>query len=192
MSTLLDPRFKGLHAIPLEARARAHVILRKSMQQEKKVGARNNTEETHAEEEKTAPPAGSPLKRKFYRFNTPDPVALRSDVQSSEETDIDREILEYEAEPALEDAAGDPDMAQDPLAWWRARAGKYPIMSRLARKFLGIRASSAAVEHMFSNTGNRVSKKHARLCDEALLAMMLTRTLYRFVEQYGQRYLPSL
>ena len=73
---------------------------------------------------------------------------------------------------------------QSPLAFWKLHAATYPILSRVARKYLAIHASSAAVERMFSYTGHRVSKKNTNLADETLLSMMLVRSLSKFVEKW--------
>ena len=61
-------------------------------------------------------------------------------------------------------------------------------MIRLARKYLAVHAASAAVERMFSYTGNRVGKKHANLSDGALLDMMLVRSLSKFLDMYERKY----
>ena len=97
---------------------------------------------------------------------------------------MDKEIKAYHALPALETKAKQPDMGEDPLPWWKSQASRFPILSSLARKFLAIPAASAAVERMFSYTGNRVGKKDANLGDDALLSLMLVRSLSKFVDTY--------
>ncbi len=69
------------------------------------------------------------------------------------------------------------------------KQGKYPVLSRLARKYLGIRASSAACERLFSYTGHRFSKRKAKLDDENLLrGITLARCLLKFVDAYENIY----
>ena len=94
------------------------------------------------------------------------------------------ELAKYHAMAALE-SRGQPDLSADPLEWWKNYAAELPTLASLARKYLAIPASSAAVERMFSYTGNRVGKKDTRLDDENLLALMHVRALARFVERYG-------
>jgi hypothetical protein len=49
------------------------------------------------------------------------------------------------------------------LQLWKINHSKFPLLSRLAKKYLGILASSAAVERMFSISGHVLSLKRRRL-----------------------------
>merc|ERR1740117_2062776 len=108
-----------------------------------------------------------------------------------DEARVDKELEEYYALPALE-RNFHPDMDQLPLLWWKRHQKKLPILARLARKYLAVHADSAAVERMFSYTGNRVGKKDSALGDESLLSLMLVRSLSRFVDKYRPKYLPRV
>ncbi len=54
----------------------------------------------------------------------------------------------------------------NPLNWWNVNRYKYPLLSSLARKYLGAPASSADSERTFSHTGEIVSKKRVRISSE--------------------------
>lgn len=56
----------------------------------------------------------------------------------------------------------------DPLEWWRMNKMSYPTVSKLARKYLGIPASSVASERLFSYSGGVVADKRSRLGDDAV------------------------
>lgn len=56
----------------------------------------------------------------------------------------------------------------DPLLWWRNHKELFPVLARLARKYLAIPATSAPVERVWSTAGNVLTKKRARLSDEML------------------------
>ena len=84
-----------------------------------------------------------------------------------------------------------PDMTRDPLAFWRANEVEFPILSRVARKYLAIPAASAAVERLFSYTGHRVSKRNANVSDEVLLNSLLVRASSKFVDRLGGCYLQN-
>jgi hypothetical protein len=56
----------------------------------------------------------------------------------------------------------------DPFELWRMNKMTYPTISRLARKYLGIPASSVAAERMFSYSGGTVSDNRSRLGDDAV------------------------
>ena len=42
---------------------------------------------------------------------------------------------------------------EDPLLFWKENETKYPELSKLAKKFLGVPASEADVERMFNISG---------------------------------------
>ena len=82
------------------------------------------------------------------------------------------------------DGGVQPDLSKDPLDFWRGQTQQFPILQRLARKYLAIPGSSASVERLFSYTGNRVGKKHASMGDDLLLSMMLCRSIRKFLRQF--------
>ena len=51
----------------------------------------------------------------------------------------------------------------DILEYWKTTRKKLPLLSRLARKFLWIPASSATSERVFSTAGNVVSERRTNL-----------------------------
>ncbi len=80
-----------------------------------------------------------------------------SNNDTTDESDtIEREIDKYIR--ILRSAA-----YESPLQFWKINHSKFPLLSRLAKKYLGIPASSAAVERMFSISGHIFSVKRRRL-----------------------------
>lgn len=61
---------------------------------------------------------------------------------------------------------------KDPLFWWQEHEQTYPILSRLAGKYLGIVATSVPAERIFSKAGEVLSKKRDRL-NEKTVNMLL-------------------
>ncbi|XP_053713114.1 zinc finger BED domain-containing protein 6-like isoform X2 [Synchiropus splendidus] len=55
---------------------------------------------------------------------------------------------------------------EDPLSWWRTNATRFPTLSKLARVFLCIPATSTPAELLFSAPGNVASKLRAGLSAE--------------------------
>ena len=54
----------------------------------------------------------------------------------------------------------------DPLQWWKSRQRKYPAMSKLAKRYIGIPATSTPSEKVFSTAGNIISAKRSCLSPE--------------------------
>jgi len=76
--------------------------------------------------------------------------------QLSTQTDDDDEIMRY-----LQ-CSNEPK-ATDPLVWWRDHTTNYPILSKLARKYLSIPATSVPSKRLFSDAGNHISSKRTQL-----------------------------
>ncbi|CAH1109423.1 unnamed protein product [Psylliodes chrysocephalus] len=51
----------------------------------------------------------------------------------------------------------------DPLKWWKIREAVYPNLSKLAKKYLGVTATSVPSERVFSKAGQVVSVRRSRL-----------------------------
>ena len=77
---------------------------------------------------------------------------------SEEESDFDEvktEIQLYKKEPML-------DKECDPLEWWKKRSERYPLLSKMVRKYLCVPATSVESERTFSSLGLLLTKR--RLC----------------------------
>ena len=58
---------------------------------------------------------------------------------------------------------GKLDVKANILMWWKLHAMRFPYLSRLARRYLDMPATSASVERLFSVSGQVVTAKRARL-----------------------------
>lgn len=63
---------------------------------------------------------------------------------------VEAELNSYLLSPTIDSEA-------DPLAWWRLHQVSYPKLSKLARKYLCIPATSSPSERLFSTSGNVVT-----------------------------------
>lgn len=54
----------------------------------------------------------------------------------------------------------------NPLDWWRINQPEFPILSKLAKKYLCIPATSAPVERLFSRAGLTITEKRNRLAED--------------------------
>ncbi len=78
------------------------------------------------------------------------------------------EVAKYKAEPLLPlkttpDGGLVPWAEQDcPIKWWATNAHAYPVLSKLAFKYLSVPMSSVATEVLFSDTGVlTMGRRHA-------------------------------
>jgi hypothetical protein len=51
----------------------------------------------------------------------------------------------------------------DLLYWWQNNEKEFPILSKLAKKYLSIPSTSVSSERIFSSAGNLISKKRSAL-----------------------------
>ena len=56
----------------------------------------------------------------------------------------------------------------EPLQWWPRHEKLLPSLSRMARQFLGVPASSAAGERLFSGAGQDFAKQRQAISEETL------------------------
>ena len=70
------------------------------------------------------------------------------------------ELRIYRRERILKHTASDP---ANPLIWWKNHATQYPVLSKLAKQFLGVPATSTPSERIFSAAGNTFTKQRNRL-----------------------------
>ena len=72
---------------------------------------------------------------------------------------VQSELLRYKTEPSI-------SVDQPPLHWWSAHQHLYPNVSKLARKYLCVVATSVPSEQLFSTAGNVISVKRTALLPE--------------------------
>ena len=67
------------------------------------------------------------------------------------------EFMHYVSEPANR---------EDPLVWWKRMEPVFPNLSKLAKKYLCVPASSVPSERVFSTAGNLINKRRASLAPD--------------------------
>lgn len=96
---------------------------------------------------------------------------LLSESESEEEEVEEKEPLKEELDKYLQlqvswpvkKANEEKTPRPDRSNWWKQNHKDFPILSKLARRFLAIPASSVPAERVFSVGGTLVSKKRSRL-----------------------------
>jgi len=154
ISALLDPRIKSLGFIDSEeVRNKAKELLKDKFDQ-LKADSLSTTPVTHS----TLPSGPSSL---FSIFK-------RSSLQ-------DNEINAYFSLPEL-------DFDLDPFTWWHEHKEQFPILSKLARVYLPILATSTPSERLFSSAGNLLTAKRTRLNPELFNRIIFLKKNASFVK----------
>lgn len=68
---------------------------------------------------------------------------------------------------------------EDPLKWWKENSNLYPEVSKLAKKYLSIVATSVQCERLFSEAGNITSKKRSRLSPDRVNNLLFLNSYYK-------------
>ena len=70
------------------------------------------------------------------------------------------------------------------IDWWYANKQKFPYMASLAMTVLGVPASSAAVERLFSIAGDVITDDRNRLGADLASKLILLRATWGPLEEY--------
>jgi hypothetical protein len=95
---------------------------------------------------------------------------------SSHNTRATDELKQYMLEPIIE-------LSECPLQWWKTNESKFPTLRHLARKFLGIPASSASSERMWSISGLLVTTHRNRMKSDNITHLMFIKQNSKVVRQ---------
>ncbi|OWZ02710.1 hypothetical protein PHMEG_00025686 [Phytophthora megakarya] len=108
--------------------------------------------------------------------------------QGSEAPQTDWIQLTEELRMYLADAKRSATDRTSPFDWWRTRKTVYPNLSMLARKWLGVVATSVPSERAFSTSGNVVSVKRASLTPRMVRDIVfVSENWHRYAEKEDTR-----
>ncbi|XP_051797511.1 E3 SUMO-protein ligase ZBED1-like isoform X2 [Acanthochromis polyacanthus] len=95
----------------------------------------------------------SGLLRRITKAHTPAAVPKTSQEK------VDSELKLYLSLPVI-------SADEDPLSWWKTRKEEMPLLSKLAKKFMCIPATSVPSERIFSTSGHIACPQRSRLSTE--------------------------
>ena len=72
---------------------------------------------------------------------------------------VESELANYKVEETM-------PLNSNPLLWWKAKELKYPILSKLAKRYLCVPATSVTTQRVFSSAGDLVSAQRSCLHSE--------------------------
>ena len=138
LAALLDPRLKDLEFVSEEMRLRTHEQLKVKYQN--MINSDNIDNETESR-----PTSSNSLLARMFR---------------NDNTHID-EITSYLSISKIH-------LDDCPLLWWKSNKTQFPILSKLARIYLVIPATSTPTERLFSEAGNVMTIKRTQLASNTL------------------------
>jgi hypothetical protein len=66
---------------------------------------------------------------------------------------------------------------KNPLAWWKGMTNTYPILAKIALKFLTTVATSVPSERLFSKAGQTVTQQRNRLKGKRLSMLLFLQSI---------------
>ena len=150
-STALDPRFKKLKMIDNKED-------RKNIQESLKVEMRKLAIDSEPRIEDDDEDLESEPKKARVVYDFEESDSEDDDGDGFGDDKVRKEFEQFMKEPQIDKAS--PPGSE--LSWWKIRESNYPLLSRLAKKFLCVPATSVEAERTFSALGNLMTKK--RLC----------------------------
>ncbi|GES93414.1 zinc finger BED domain-containing protein 1-like [Rhizophagus clarus] len=172
MAALLDPRYKDLNFITdEETKVKIHSSLqiqydqlKREMQQQTSTPP-SPTISTISTTSTSSTPSMRSLHEHQERRQQKVKKVFQTKESSTSSSAIADEITTYFLLPVAREN-------KNPLDWWKSKQEIFPVLSIIARKYLGIPATSVASERLFSDAGNHITAKRS-LLDPALLGKMV-------------------
>ncbi|XP_022042867.1 E3 SUMO-protein ligase ZBED1-like [Acanthochromis polyacanthus] len=147
MASLMDPRFRSTYIDP----SKLDLIKKRAVTELSALYSQNSSETSVCENQRSDSPPKKKTLAAFFKKAVP--TSLPHQTESDK---IEAELNSYLLSPVV-----DPDT--DPLEWWRQHQPNFTRLSRLARKYLAIPATSAPSERVFSVGGGIVTCHRACL-----------------------------
>ncbi|KAJ8348830.1 hypothetical protein SKAU_G00274190 [Synaphobranchus kaupii] len=155
VTSVLDPRHKKLKFVARDIRD----------------AARSHVEDLHQQEKTRTDRSTVPENTEVGKRESAMSFLLGSTYH--EDTTERSELETYLMQPAAH-------FDSDPLLWWKAHEEEYPVLARLARRYLCIPATSVPSERVFSASGLLVSRLRPRLLPEHVnMLVFLNKNLHK-------------
>lgn len=143
IASLMDPRFRTTYIEHDKLEEIKQKVVKEPtyfLPDKKLESAVQMTQDVEREEQRTE--AGAKRKKTLASFSKTTALAPQP-VNQSEEDKVKAELTAYLMSPGV-------DSDTDPLHWWQANEAIFPRLSKLAKKYLCIPATSAPSERVFS------------------------------------------
>jgi zinc finger BED domain-containing protein 1 (E3 SUMO-protein ligase ZBED1) len=151
VASIIDPRTKSLNHLDLSNRQEAWKCLETIYEEEKKAIDDEVAILPPPHKKPRIDPEQDKHQELFGIFETILKESA-SMVNQNEETEIDK----WKALAPI-------NIREDPLLWWKANSTSFPILSKIAKKYLAVPASQCTSERTFSTSGKVITPTRNRL-----------------------------
>ncbi|XP_041849218.1 E3 SUMO-protein ligase ZBED1-like [Melanotaenia boesemani] len=150
MTSFLDPRFKtdyiSAENVP-HIKERVKIEMEQVARKEKRlVSAPQMHHQGAAKADPSTTGKGKRSLGSFFKSKVVPPLSFTMELEDAIKAELDNYLMT----PTI-------DGEEDPLAWWRVHKVNFPWLSKLARKFLCLPATSSPSERLFGASGNVVT-----------------------------------
>ncbi len=156
LAASLDPRFRKLSFLSDAERDKVQEII---VEKASSSSSKSDEETASSPSSQTDEP---PKKKK--KLSVLDRL-LGEDMNNDDESSVTEEVACYFQERPIK-------RSEDPFAWWRGNANRFPHLAVLARHYLAIPATSTPSERVFSVAGIVVDKRRCALTAEMIDALV--------------------
>jgi hypothetical protein len=189
LASLLDPRIKG-NGIPTNHLPRAFELLLNDL-----VKCADRKKYQHTSSDSPVPidleeRVDDQGEENYNLFNFADreqstvsaQSAMRTDSEIEDliKSDMQSEITRYKARALRR--------SEDPLKWWKSNGSDFPNLSKAARKYLCVPASSASVERLFSHAGKTIAADRANLEPYYASELVFLRVAWEKIDAIEEKY----
>lgn len=165
VSTILDPRFKRLHFQELR---KASDAVQKIVDNMKVISKEKSTPKhthcQHNDEKKTTDDDLWSYHESLYK------KAARYDENCHSENETSLDLKHYLNEPITK-------LQKDPFIYWKKKSTVYPILAKIAYRYLTLVATSVPAERLFSKANDILTEKRNRLSPEHFQQLLFLSSL---------------
>lgn len=189
LSSLLDPRFKSLPFVDADERERIVEMLK--LLHGELIGDKDKDDHLHhhhhhhdGHHKKSKPQNVTPAPLSGVQHHSVKKTGLLHEFFPLDEptTELDKlkaQVQQYLESPSL---PATDESENDPLEWWSRYQRMFPYLAKLARKYLCISAVSLPFYEAFTNYGQLMKEKKARLDIEVAAQILFCRSVSRIPE----------
>lgn len=182
LSSLLDPRFKSLPFVEADERDRIVEMLK--LLHGELIGDKDTLKDDHEKKMNKNSGLSTPAPVSGVQHHSVKKTGLLNEFFPLDEPTTEMDKLKSQVQQYLESPSlpATDESENDPLEWWSRYQRMFPYLAKLAKKYLCISAVSLPFYEAFTNYGQLMKEKKARLDIEVAAQILFCRSVSRIPE----------